>query len=188
MQKEVARQEKAALDAGDAQAEEEQQGFREYRGDTYLVDGWVAGGDSFEKAIERVRDPHFLVFWLGSFGKQAHPGDVRLAQILKDRYATETLCEAVTNRDRNVLRALVDYAKRITPRLKPGPKPQKDTGEYIQDQVGELKLSRPDLTSGQIALKLTSDPNQDALMRAHWSNYQDRAAAKTQAKRRKKPQ
>ena len=84
---------------------------------------------------------------------------------------TQALCEAVTNRDRSVLRALVDYAKRITPKLKPGPKPQKDTGEYIQDQVGELILSRPDLTSGQIAQKLTGDPKQDALMRAHWSRY-----------------
>ena len=188
LRKEIEKRERAALDAGDVQAEKEQQGFREYKGDTYLVDGWVADGDSFKQAIQRVQDPQFLAFWLGSFGKQAHPGDVRLAQILKDRYATQALCEAVTNRDRSVLRALVAYAKQITPRLKPGPQPQEDTGEYRQDTVAKFKQSRPDLSSGGVALRLTGDPSQASNIRAAWSNYQKRAAAKKQASPPKKPQ
>ena len=58
LRKEIEKRERAALDAGDVQAEKEQQGFREYKGDTYLVDGWVADGDSFKQAIQRVQDPN----------------------------------------------------------------------------------------------------------------------------------
>ena len=157
LKQEVERRVEAALEMGDIEAEREQRAFQDYDGNTYLVDGWVADGDSFEQAKKRVQDPDFLVFWLRAyFGKKPSLTDLRLAQILKDQYATEALCEAVTGRNREVLRALADYAKQITPRGKPGPRPNKE-GRYRYEVVADLHISKG-LSHGQIGLSEYGDP------------------------------
>ena len=155
-------------EAQEAEAEEAHQEFLRYEGDSYLVDGWLRDraelGWTEERARAEVQDPASLASYL-NFGM--------LDCILKDRWATEGLCNALIERDTRVLRGLYEYAKKRKPKGRPGPKPK--GGKYVYECVYELRMKG--LTFGKIATKLWDDPSKANLAAAHYTQAKDKMKA-----------
>ena len=173
---ETQRREAAEIATHEKEIEREREAFLSYEGDTYLSDLFADEHTSTEEARELVQQPNVLCFWLAPQDEKTQ--GLELAKILKDKYATQALCEAIVQRDEKVLRALSHYTKRMRPKGKPGPKPKKGSKEHIQDQVAKLKLRG--LTHGQIALKLWGDSNKASLARAHYSHWREKISRKEQ--------
>jgi hypothetical protein len=141
-----------ACDERDANlAAEAYEDFLRYDGDEYFTRGFVEDGQSEEEARLEVQDPRFIQLCL-EFGG--------LEYILKDRWATKGLLDAILRPDKGVLASLQAYAtERLAAgavRGKPGPKPDPATGKYKYDQIVELR--QQGYRSGQIALKVYGDP------------------------------
>jgi hypothetical protein len=128
--------------------------FLEYEGDDYLIRAFIDDGDSEEQARKEVQDPRFLRLCL-EFGG--------LEYLLKDRWATRGLLDALHNHDRGVLESLVAYVSRRAPppaaraskkraRGKPGPKPDSFTKKYLQERAVGLRAQG--LSLSQISERL----------------------------------
>lgn len=134
--------------------------FLDYDGEDYLIRTFLEDGQSEEDAHREVQNPSFLRLCL-EFGG--------LEVVLKDRWATKGLLEALTNRDPGVLESLRGYVSRRIPtpaeplnavgvpaHAKPGPKPDSSSGKYKHEYAAELR--EQGRTLGQIARELYDDP------------------------------
>jgi hypothetical protein len=150
------------------EAQQAYEEFLEYKGNRYLTESYLEEGMSEKEARAEVQDPRYLRICLEFLG---------LEYILKDRWATEGLLNAILQEDSGVLRSLYFYAKKRNPRRKPGPKRDPRTGKYKQESVAELRGQGN--TLGQIAKKLYRDPNKAKLVAAHLSQFRRKGAVRS---------
>jgi hypothetical protein len=136
------------LDNQEPEAPEDTQRFKDYRGDRWIVDDWIARGRSEAQAIAGVQIP-----W--NINKRLCEG--RLDAILADRYASEGLRQLLIAKDKDTLEALAYWIEdfclpniRRNIRFKRGPKPM--NGIHIEHEV--LRMKREGKTNGEIAKAL----------------------------------
>lgn len=146
------------------EAEEAHQRFLDYEGDEYLSQPYL-DGQTVEEARREAQDPRFIRMCLEVGG---------LEYLLKDKWATKGLLDAILKRDPGVLFSLHLYASEratTTPatrtRKKPGPKRDHASGKFKYEQIADLhKKGR---TSGQIALQVYGDAKLANRVLAHLS-------------------
>jgi hypothetical protein len=147
-------------------AQQAYEDFLNYDGDDYLSQP-SEDGQSIEEAHQEVQDPRFIRLCLELGG---------LEYILKDRWATKGLLDAILRSDEGVLAALQAYASKLVAegavRAKPGPKPDPSSGKYKRDLIVELRAEGR--THGDIALKVYGDPKLANRVAATLSNNRKR--------------
>lgn len=114
---------KSAFQGSLAEHLERLQEVRDYQGETFLVDSFMADGLSREEAITEVESPLCLEFFLGT------------VYVDKDRYLAAALGKALLRRDPLIVKA---QARLDKPPGQRGPKRNPKTGKFKYEQVTEL--------------------------------------------------
>lgn len=127
-------------------------------------------GFSREEARARVADHRYVMLTL-EFGG--------LWIILKDRWATRTLCDALLYGNEEMFWSLYNYASKRRPAKKPGPKPRSETGKFKGELIAELRAKGK--TLGQIALLVYHDAKEAPLVAANLAQWKKKQARKKPA-------
>ena len=135
-------------------AQEARREFETYDGDEYLLEGWVDDNTSRNDAIADLSDPATLSLILGWNG---------LEYILADKHATAGLKTLLIQRHPSILANLAEYAHRVKPKGKPGPRPKE--GKHIYEKI--IELDAQGLSNGQIAKIIYKTSAKANLVAAH---------------------
>jgi hypothetical protein len=145
-------------------AEEAAKDFLDYDGDEYLSRPFF-DGETVEDARRAAQDRRFLRICIELDG---------LEHILKDKWASKGLLDALLKNDPGVLFSLRVYASErlaMNPparkRQKPGPKRDPKTRKYKHEVIAEL--DKQGLKSGQIARQVYGNPKLGNRVLAHLS-------------------
>ncbi len=121
----------------------------DYRGDTFLVDSYMADGLSREAAVAEVESPFSMEFFIGT------------PYVHKDRYLAAALGRALLHRDPLIVKAQAD---RNRPLNRPGTKANPETGKFKYEQVADLTAAGK--TDSQIAKEVFGNPNKSSSVTA----------------------